>query len=189
VRVIRVDDVRGEQIDDVVGHVGVPDASVAELDGLEERVVQENVLLLGLHQEVALRANVPEEAVDVDLSLGRDLLQHGVQHNIGASSAHTGAAVHDDGTGVQRVGRRRLLDEAQHWQWVVGGAVVWPVGVVILFHQPLNLHSLLLFQLEIEKNLISYKKINKILLTIGFQFTTNDKQIRESWLIFLPSNA
>jgi len=134
VRVVGVDDVRGEQIDDVVGHISVANACVAKFDGLEERVVQENVLLLGLHQEISLSANVPEEAVDVDLALGSDLLQHGVQHDVGASAAHAGAAVHDYGTSVQWVGRRRLLDEAQHRQRVVWGAVVWPVGVVILLH-------------------------------------------------------
>lgn len=34
-------------------------------DGFDEGVVQEDVLLLGLHEEVALRANVSQKAEDV----------------------------------------------------------------------------------------------------------------------------
>ena len=38
----------------------------------------------------------------------------------------------DDGSVGVAVGGRGLLDEAEHRQGIVGDAVVWPVGVVVL---------------------------------------------------------
>ncbi len=52
------------------------------MDGLEKGVVDEDVLLFGLHQKVALVADVAQEAADVELVLALDLLQHGVQHDV-----------------------------------------------------------------------------------------------------------
>ena len=57
--------------------------------------MREDVLVLGLHQEVALRPDVLQEAEDVD---GAALLQHvhhGVQHDVGAGPAHTSAVGND----------------------------------------------------------------------------------------------
>ena len=52
------------------------DLRVAGLDGLEQRVVNEDVLVLGLDHVVALGAQTRHVAVDVDRPLVLDALQH-----------------------------------------------------------------------------------------------------------------
>ena len=60
---------------------------------LTQSVVYEDVLVLGLHQVGPLLPDVGEEGLDVDLSLGSQLFQHGVDDDVGASSAHSSTAV------------------------------------------------------------------------------------------------
>ena len=67
------------------------DVCLAALDGLQECVMEEDVLLLCLHKEVALRPDVLEETEDVQLSLGPDHLHHRVEDDVGARSTHAGA--------------------------------------------------------------------------------------------------
>ena len=60
---------------------------------LTQSVVNEPELVLSLDKEGSLVPDVREEGGDVDLPLGSELLQHGVYHDVGSCSAHTGAAV------------------------------------------------------------------------------------------------
>lgn len=71
----------------LLGHqIGLPRG-----DGLHQSVVQEYVLLLGLHQEVPLSTNVTQKAKDVDDVLLLDLLEHGVQDDVCASATDASA--------------------------------------------------------------------------------------------------
>lgn len=63
---------------------------VAICNRFDECVVNENVLLLGLHQKVALRANVTKEAKNIQEPFVLDLFQHGVEHNVGSRSTNAG---------------------------------------------------------------------------------------------------
>ncbi|CAN8004924.1 unnamed protein product, partial [Ixodes pacificus] len=103
--------------------------------------VDEDVLLLGLDQVVALLTDVPQEAVHVDALPLTHLPQHGIQNDVGARPSYTSAArihsghkVNDHGACSGRVGSRRLGYEAKDWQRMVWYPMVWPVGVVILVH-------------------------------------------------------
>ena len=58
-----------------------------------ERVVNEDILLLSLDEESPLVSDVGEEGLDVDLSLGSQLFQHGVDNDVGAGPAHPSTAV------------------------------------------------------------------------------------------------
>lgn len=122
---------------------------LAARDGLDQRVVQEDVLLLGLHEEVALRADVPEEAEDVQQLPMLDLLEHRVEHDVRPGSPDAGAAVHDDRPGVLRIGRRGLPHEVQHRQRMVWSSMVRPVRIVVLIDELLRRELLLLLQLEV----------------------------------------
>ena len=53
----------------------------------------EDILLLCLDEEGALVSDMGEEGLDVDLPLGSQLLQHGVDDDVGSSPAHPGTAV------------------------------------------------------------------------------------------------
>ena len=74
---------------------GAVDVRLATLDGFQQSVMQEDVLLLSLHQEVALCPDVLEEAEDVQLALGPDHSSHRVQHDVGPRPTHAGAARRD----------------------------------------------------------------------------------------------
>ncbi|CAN7946184.1 unnamed protein product, partial [Ixodes hexagonus] len=111
--------------------------------------VNEDVLLLGLDQVVALLTDVPQEPVHVDALPLTHLPQHGIQNDVGARPSYTSAAwegqqmvgvpaVNDHGACSGRVGSRRLGYEAKDWQRMVWYPMVWPVGVVILVHRPLR---------------------------------------------------
>ena len=63
------------------------DLSIAGLDGLEQRVVDEDVLVLRLDHVVALGAQTRHVAVDVDRSFVFDAFQHRVDDYERASSA------------------------------------------------------------------------------------------------------
>lgn len=79
--------------------------SVAGVNGLLECIVNENVLLLGLHQKVALLANVLEEAKDADGAAVLDLPLHRIEDNVRARAADARRAVDDDWAAVGRIGR------------------------------------------------------------------------------------
>ena len=58
----------------------------------------EDILLLCLDEERALVSDMGEEGLDVDLTLGSQLLQHGVDDDVGSSPAHPGTAVNQHRT-------------------------------------------------------------------------------------------
>ena len=62
-------DVHGDERVDVSAEVAHGDLGVSALQGLEDGVVDENVLLLGLDKVVPLTADVFEEAERVELAL------------------------------------------------------------------------------------------------------------------------
>jgi len=68
------------------------DLGVAGLDRLDERVVDEHVLVLGLHHVVALRAKTRHVSVDVERLLVLDAFQHRVDHDHRSSTTHSSAA-------------------------------------------------------------------------------------------------
>ena len=70
------------------------DLCVARLDGLEQGVVDEDILVLGLYHVVALGSQARHMAVDVDSSLVFDALQHRVDHDERTGPADTGTAHH-----------------------------------------------------------------------------------------------
>ena len=112
---------------------------VAALERLDERVVDEYELLLGLDEIVALLAYVLEKGVHVYGRLGDALADHGVYDDVGAGATDARATVHDDRAAVRlRVGARRLLDEVEHGQDEKRHAVVRPVGEVILVDEALQ---------------------------------------------------
>ena len=55
--------------------------------------MNENVLFLSLHQECSLVTDMAEVGLDVDLPLGAELLQHGVNDDVGPGPAHPRTAV------------------------------------------------------------------------------------------------
>ena len=119
-----------------IGHVAVAvclgELGFAALDRLEEHIVDEYELLLGLHQVVPLLPDVFEERVHVYGAAVNDLLHHCVDHDVGAGAAHACRAMHHDRTGAFRIGARALSYERENRQNVVGHAVVRPVGEVVL---------------------------------------------------------
>ena len=58
-----------------------------------ERVVYEDILLLGLDEESPLVSDVGEEGLDVDLPLRSQLLQHGVDDDVSSRPTDPGTAV------------------------------------------------------------------------------------------------
>ena len=89
--VLLVRDVDALQAVDVPGQTALVDVSLAGVDGLVQGVVDEDVLLLGLDEVVALAADVLEKGEDVDVTAGLDLPHHRVQADVAARSAHSGA--------------------------------------------------------------------------------------------------
>ena len=77
---------------DVPGEASLADVGLAALDGLGQRVVQEDVLLLRLDQVVPLPPDVLQVREHVDVAARRDLPHHGVQHDVAARAAHPRAA-------------------------------------------------------------------------------------------------
>lgn len=122
---------------------------LAARNRLDQGVVQENVLLFGLHEEVSLRSDVPKKAENVEQPPVFDLLQHRVEDDVCAGPAHARTAVHDDRAGVLGIRRRRLPHEVEDGQGVVGRAMVGPISVVILIHELLGRELLLLLQLQV----------------------------------------
>lgn len=133
------------------GHLGE-----AAHDGLEQRVVDEDVLVLSLHHVVTLRAEAGHVTVHVDRLLVADALQHRVDHDEGASATHArttrkegqgwsrvlkGAnfgdclpAVGDHGSGIRRVHRDYSAEELQEGSGVLRNAVVGPGRVLVLLN-------------------------------------------------------
>lgn len=68
----------------------------AAVDGLQEGVVDEHVLVLRLHHVVALGAHERHVAVDVHRLLVFDPLQHGVDHDEAARAPHPRTAIRTD---------------------------------------------------------------------------------------------
>ena len=68
------------------------DLRVAGLDGLEQRVVDEDVLVLRLHHVVPLRPKASHVTIDIDRPLVFDALQHRVDDNERARSADARAS-------------------------------------------------------------------------------------------------
>jgi len=56
------------------------DLGIARLDCLQQSVMDEDVLVLGLDHVVALRTQAGDVAIDVDRSFMFDALQHRVNH-------------------------------------------------------------------------------------------------------------
>ncbi|RUS75355.1 hypothetical protein EGW08_016877, partial [Elysia chlorotica] len=81
------------QLLDVSGQVSCGDLSVATLDGLEQRVVDEDVLVLRLHHVVPLGAQARHMTVDVHRHLVLDALQHGVDHDERSGPADSSTVV------------------------------------------------------------------------------------------------
>lgn len=99
------------------GHLGV-----AAAHGLQQRLVDEAVLVLRLHHVVALRAHERHMAVHVHRLLGLDALQHGIDDNEAAGAAHAGT--------VGGEGRKGEPGRAgQAWPGRCGGPGQWAEGV------------------------------------------------------------
>ena len=73
---------------------------VARLDGLEDGVVYEDVLVLGLDHVVALRAQAGHVAVDVDGPNVLDPLEHRVDDDERSGATDAGAVNHNSGSGL-----------------------------------------------------------------------------------------
>jgi len=69
------------------------DLGVAALYGVDECVVDEDVLVLGLHHVVALRAETRHVTVHVERPLVFGALQHRVDDDHRSSATHSGAVV------------------------------------------------------------------------------------------------
>ena len=82
----------GRNLLHVVGQFGGAHLRVsAASDELDQRVVDEDKLLLVLDQVVSLVANVHQEAEHVHCALIADLTHHGVQHDIRARTTYASA--------------------------------------------------------------------------------------------------
>ena len=131
----------------VASELTAVDVGVAGLDGLEQRVVDKDVLLFRLNEEVALIADMAKKAAHIQLVLHFNLLEHGVEDDVGARPTDSGAAVDDDGSGSDGVGRCRLSHEAEDGQRVFGSAVIRPIGIMELNDGPFRALRLFLLQL------------------------------------------
>lgn len=65
------------------------DLGVAAGHGLQQRIVNEDVLVLGLDHVVPLGTHQRDVAVDVEGLLVLDSLRHGVNHNEAAGATHS----------------------------------------------------------------------------------------------------
>ena len=81
-----VGDVHALEAVDVPGEAALADVGLAALDGLGQRVVDEDVLLLRLNEVVPLPPDVLQVREHVDVAARRDLSHHGVQHDVAARS-------------------------------------------------------------------------------------------------------
>jgi len=70
------------------------DLGDAGLDRLDERVVDEHVLVLGLHHVVALRPQTRHVPVDVQRLLVFEAFEHRVDHNHSAGPTHSGTSTY-----------------------------------------------------------------------------------------------
>ena len=134
----------------VLGELGL-----AALVRLEQNVVDEDKLLLGLHEIVALVSYVLEERVNVNGALVFHLFHHRVDDDVGACAADARATVDHDGPAELWVRARRLLDEREHRQNVDGHAVVGPVRKVVLIDETLRITPLKRGHRETNKEKIS----------------------------------
>uniref|UniRef100_A0A8W7NYZ1 Uncharacterized protein n=1 Tax=Anopheles coluzzii TaxID=1518534 RepID=A0A8W7NYZ1_ANOCL len=82
-------------------------------DRLQQRIVDEDVLILRLYHVVALRSQTRHVPVDVDRFLVLHALEHGIDHDVATGAAHSGRTVHDDRA---RFRRRERLGAAQELQ-------------------------------------------------------------------------
>ena len=74
---------------DVVGQVACRDLSVAALHSLQQSIMDEDVLILGLNHVVPLCTQAGHMTVDVNRLLMLDALQHGINDDEGSSASHT----------------------------------------------------------------------------------------------------
>ena len=88
-----VRDIHALEAVDVPGEAALADVGLAALDGLGQRVVDEDVLLLRLDEVVPLPSDVLQVRENVDVAPGRDLTHHGVQDDVTARSAYARTAV------------------------------------------------------------------------------------------------
>ena len=77
---------------DVSSQVAGRNLCVAALDGLQQGVVDEDVLVFRLHHVVALRTQAGHVTINVHSLLVLDAFQHGVDDDEGSSAAHAGTA-------------------------------------------------------------------------------------------------
>lgn len=64
---------------------------VAAGNGLQQRIINKDVLLLCLHHVVSLRSHQSHMTINIYRLLLLHTLQHGINHNEAARSAHTSA--------------------------------------------------------------------------------------------------
>lgn len=81
------------------GDLGVPAGH-----GLQQRIVNEDVLVLRLDHVVPLRAHQRDVAIDIEGLLMLDTLRHGVDHDEAACATHS-SAVRDRGRENKKAGR------------------------------------------------------------------------------------
>jgi len=100
---------------------------------LVQGLVNEDILLRGLHKVLATLSDLADEGKDVDTTLGVYFLHHGVQGDVGACAANAGAAVHNDRALVVGVAGVDVADQVQDAHGVSTGRVlVRPLWVVVL---------------------------------------------------------
>ena len=80
------------QLLDVSGQVAGRNLCVAALDGLQQGVVDEDVLVFCLHHVVALCTQAGHVTVNVHSLLVLDAFQHGVDDDESSRAAHAGTA-------------------------------------------------------------------------------------------------
>ena len=73
----------------VLGKTRFSDMCLAGLYGFHQGIMNEHILVLSLDQVVPLFPDVKKVREDINICSGYDLLQHGMNHNVAASSPNT----------------------------------------------------------------------------------------------------
>ena len=99
--------------------------------------MNENVLLFRLDELISLAADESEIAVDVEVTPGLDLPEHGVQDDVRTSSSNSGTTMNDNWPRLGWIRRRGLPNEAEDGKWAGRDSVVGPSCEVELGHDSL----------------------------------------------------
>lgn len=94
--------------------------------GLEDGIVDEDVLILRLNHVISLCPQTSHMPIDIDCLLVLHPLQHRVNDNEASCPANSSRTVNNHWTRILRSESTTASQELQEWCWMVRNSMIWP---------------------------------------------------------------